>query len=182
MDYNEKRRDSGSSFVTFVKKNYLGGELPPIHFIPKSLKTVLGTVDFSRKPLLLLVLSPESPAMEATMKEVCANQALVDLVNENFLATGILSTSNEIRSVLRFTTEATFPCIVVLRLLPSAGGPEIKVETLVLLSKKGGGPVKSENVLEEIQAYLKARSAEGLGKEKSESAHKRERVLLSERE
>lgn len=156
MEYNEKRRDSGSSFITFLRKNYLDGELPLVNFIPKSLKTVMATLDFSKKPLLLLVLKPDHPSVEQTVRALVTDPEFSGLANANFHPTGILTTSSEIRTVQGFSAQSTYPCLLVVRLLTAGAKKEIKVDCLVLLHNPldDRAAVAADKVTGEIKGYL----------------------------
>ena len=108
-EFNERRRDAGTSFLAFIKKNYLKGQTPKIDFIPRSLKYMLSKYNFSEKALLLFVLKPESPSIEQIIRSIVMDTELSNMVNECFFPMGILTTSSEMKLVQSFAASKSFP-------------------------------------------------------------------------
>lgn len=136
--------------------------MPKVNFIARSLKQLLNTVNFSEKPLLLIVLKPEHPTVEQTVRELVTDVDCCKLINDNFIPTGILTTASEMRTVLTFAAETSFPCLLAIRLVEKGGKKEIKVDTMVLLASKNPKmSVTIENIQKELSSYLKRRNEQG---------------------
>lgn len=129
IEYNERKRDSGTSFVTFIKKNFLEGKLPKTPFIPRALKEVLAGEEYKNKQLLLFIIPPDKQELATTFQSIEDSPKLQTLLR-SFYVTGILSTCSEL-NVLRSMWPGK-PCILAL----SRTSRQVKVAGMALLDKK----------------------------------------------
>lgn len=158
--YIEKMRDSGSAFIAYLRHHYLKGDRSKINFLARSLKYVLTSLDFTERALLVLVHKPENPGIQQTVTRMVIDRDFSQLVNSCFQPIGILSTSPEIKMLLKFFSPVNLPCLAVLRLQP---GPvrSVKLDHMDSLSNTTGEGVSVEQLHASLLAYVKLRNNNG---------------------
>lgn len=157
--YVEKLRKSGSAFVAYIRHNYLKGDSPKINFSGRDLKHALSNLDFTEKPILVLVHRPETAGIQQTISRLVTDRECSKMINDCFYPIGILSTSREIKTVLKFVPLRNIPCILVLRMTEDR---RVKADDLILLSGTLEIPsVSIDRIHTSLARYLKKRNDEG---------------------
>lgn len=152
-------KTSGGMFIDYLELNYLDGNAPKIEFIPRDLKYVLSNYNFTEKALLVLAHKPEQPGTRSTLKSLVMDKECSRMINASFFPIGILNTSREIRTLLKFVPLKNIPCILILRMTE---GKKVRVDDLVLLSGTQAKPVVPiEKVHADLANYLKRRNEAG---------------------
>lgn len=154
--YAEKLRDSGSGFISYLRHNYLKGDKPKVNFLARSLKYLLTSLDFSEKSLLVLIHKPEHPSIQQTVTKLAMDKDLSHLINSSFNIIGLLSTSPEIKIMLRFMQPSALPCLAIMRLTKT---PQRQVSLDSLISLANDPSV--EAIHGSLLGYVKQRNAQG---------------------
>lgn len=114
------------------------------------------SVDFSEKALLILVHKPDHPGIQQTVMRILNDKDTVHLVNTCFNPMGMLSTSPEIKVLLRFLDPSSLPCLIILRLSKSPSR-SIIFDLMIPLSHDP----TIESVHGCLLAYCKSRNSQG---------------------
>lgn len=155
--YSEAVRNTGEDFLTFVTHSYMRGQKPKVDFIPKSLKEVMSTYNYSDKPLLLLAFKADHPNVKPALISLLNDKDFAQMANTCFYPVGVLASSREVRVVMNFITARQLPCFLVIRMVPGSS-KEIKCDDMVAFGDCSDPNAFTERVHNNLANYLKKRN------------------------